>query len=201
VFSKWFRQEFGNPHNFYQARSNYVKSTAVISIIGYIMGLGDRHGENILMNSETGETVHVDFNIIFNKGETLAVPERVPFRLTSNMVDAMGPLGVEGPFRKCCEITLRVLQKEANSLICYLRPFAYDEIINWSKGKTQPQEINQEGYKNLKGVASRLNGHLRTYKTVSMNRLSVEGQVSYLISAAMDVYNLSLMFNGWSAHI
>lgn len=57
-----------------------------MSIVGYILGLGDRHGENILFDSITGDTVHVDFNCLFNKGELFEVPECVPFRLTHNMV-------------------------------------------------------------------------------------------------------------------
>jgi serine/threonine-protein kinase ATR len=32
-----------------------------------VLGLGDRHGENILFDTVSGETVHVDFNCIFNK--------------------------------------------------------------------------------------------------------------------------------------
>lgn len=57
-----------------------------MSIVGYILGLGDRHGENILFDSNNGDTVHVDFNCLFNKGEQFEVPEVVPFRLTHNMV-------------------------------------------------------------------------------------------------------------------
>lgn len=42
----------------------------VMSMIGYILGLGDRHGENILFDSTTGDTVHVDFNCLFNRVKT-----------------------------------------------------------------------------------------------------------------------------------
>ena len=65
----------------------------------YFSGLGDRHGENILFDSLNGDTVHVDLNMLFEKGKELKVPEIVPFRLTPNMVHAMGSTGVEGPFR------------------------------------------------------------------------------------------------------
>lgn len=51
----------------YTSRSAYCRSTAVMSMVGYILGLGDRHGENILFDSFTGECVHVDFNCLFNK--------------------------------------------------------------------------------------------------------------------------------------
>lgn len=39
-----------------------------MSMVGYILGLGDRHGENILLDSTSGDVVHVDFNCLFNKG-------------------------------------------------------------------------------------------------------------------------------------
>ena len=36
-------------------------------MVGYILGLGDRHGENILFDSTSGDCVHVDFNCLFNR--------------------------------------------------------------------------------------------------------------------------------------
>ncbi|TMW41426.1 hypothetical protein DOY81_013495 [Sarcophaga bullata] len=126
IFNEWFKQRFPSPHSWYQARSSYVKTIAVMSMVGYILGLGDRHGENILFDETNGDAVHVDFNCLFNQGESFAYPEIVPFRLTHNMVFAMGPLGVEGLFRKCCEITLRVLKDESKTLMSVLRPFVYD---------------------------------------------------------------------------
>lgn len=61
--------QFPDPTAWYGARQAYGQSLAVMSMVGYIVGLGDRHGENILLDSTTGECVHVDFNCLFNKGE------------------------------------------------------------------------------------------------------------------------------------
>jgi serine/threonine-protein kinase ATR len=58
--------------------------------------LGDRHCENILLDMNSGAAVHVDFNCLFDKGKQLEVPERVPFRLTQNIVAGLGVTGVEG---------------------------------------------------------------------------------------------------------
>ena len=59
-----------------------------------MIGLGDRHTENVLLDKVSGECVHVDFDCLFDKGLTLAKPEIVPFRLTPELVDAMGPTGI-----------------------------------------------------------------------------------------------------------
>ncbi|KAJ2748090.1 hypothetical protein GGI19_006264, partial [Coemansia pectinata] len=106
VFHEWFLQSFPDPPRWLESRTNFTRSAAVMSMVGYILGLGDRHCENILLDENTGNVLHVDFNCLFEKGMTLEKPEKVPFRLTHNMVDAMGVTGYEGTFRKTCEMTL-----------------------------------------------------------------------------------------------
>ena len=77
------------------------------TLVGHIVGLGDRHGENIMLDQTSGECVHVDFDCLFDKGLSLQVPEIVPFRLTSNMADTFGVMGYEGVFRGTCEHVLQ----------------------------------------------------------------------------------------------
>ena len=104
VFSEWFSRTFPDPQTWHLARLGYTRTTAVMSMVGYLLGLGDRHAENVMLDESNGDTVHVDLNCLFNKGDELKIPEVVPFRLTHNMVEAMGPTGVEGPFRIACEV-------------------------------------------------------------------------------------------------
>jgi phosphatidylinositol kinase/protein kinase (PI-3 family) len=82
VLANWFTEHFPSPDLWYEARVNFVRACAIWSIIGYVIGLGDRHGDNILIHQHTGEITHVDFDCIFEKGAQLKVPEIVPFRLT-----------------------------------------------------------------------------------------------------------------------
>lgn len=56
-------------------------------MIGFILGLGDRHVMNILIDNVTGEVIHIDFGIAFDRGEVQKTPETVPFRLTRDIVD------------------------------------------------------------------------------------------------------------------
>lgn len=53
------------------------------------------------------------------KGETFEVPEIVPFRLTHNMVNGMGPMGTEGLFRRACEVTTRLMRDQREPLMRY----------------------------------------------------------------------------------
>ncbi|XP_068618740.1 serine/threonine-protein kinase SMG1 [Battus philenor] len=83
------------PEQWWQMTRRYSYSVAVMSIIGYIIGLGDRHLDNVLVDLTSGEVVHIDYNVCFEKGKTLRVPEKVPFRMTPNLVTALGVTGVE----------------------------------------------------------------------------------------------------------
>lgn len=53
------------------ASQSYARSSAVMSMVGYIIGLGDRHLDNVLIDMTTGEVVHIDYNVCFEKGQSL----------------------------------------------------------------------------------------------------------------------------------
>ncbi|KDR17199.1 Serine/threonine-protein kinase ATR [Zootermopsis nevadensis] len=207
VFDEWFRSTFPEPYAWYRARTSYIRTTAVMSMVGYMLGLGDRHGENILFDTVSGETVHVDFNCIFNKGENFTWPERVPFRLTHNMVAAMGPLGVEGMFRRSCEITLRILRAQSETLMSVLRPFVYDPMVTWRSTSTSArpaarkesvETTNELAMKNLEDIEGRVQGMVRIKGSqCSTLALSVEGQANNLILEATNIDNLCEMYIGW----
>lgn len=69
VFADWFVNNFPDPQSWYMARLSYTRTTAVMSMVGYLMGLGDRHCENIMYDQTNGDTLHVDLNCLFNKGK------------------------------------------------------------------------------------------------------------------------------------
>ncbi|XP_019728158.1 serine/threonine-protein kinase ATR isoform X2 [Hippocampus comes] len=210
IFYEWFLRTFPDPTSWYNSRSVYCRSTAVMSMVGYVLGLGDRHGENILFDSFTGECVHVDFNCLFNKGETFDVPEVVPFRLTQNMVHAMGPMGIEGLFRQACEVTLRLMRDQRESLMSVLKTFLHDPLVEWSKQgkglcKIQANEtgeiLNEKAKTHVCDIEQRLQGVIKSRNKVLGLPLSIEGHVHYLIQEATDDKLLCLMYVGWGPYL
>jgi len=55
-FHRWFIEHFSDPNAWLTARTLFTRSCAVWSVIGYVIGLGDRHTENILLDVTTGKT-------------------------------------------------------------------------------------------------------------------------------------------------
>ena len=69
VFGEWFVNNFPDPQAWFMARMSYTRTTAVMSMVCYLIGLGDRHCENIMYDETNGDTLHVDLNCLFNKGK------------------------------------------------------------------------------------------------------------------------------------
>jgi len=131
LFYRWFLENFSDPAAWTAARNTYVRTTAAWSMVGFVVGLGDRHTENMLFDSTTGACVLVDFACMFNKGESLKVPEMVPFRLTHNMVDAMGVSGYGGGFERTCCNTMRVLRANRDALMNVLETCMHDPLVEF----------------------------------------------------------------------
>ena len=103
-----------------------------MSIVGYILGLGDRHPNNILMNRESGKIVHIDLSDCFEVAmKRDKFPEKVPFRLTRMLVRALGITEVEGNFRITCEKTLFMLKYNRDSLIAILNALVHNPLISF----------------------------------------------------------------------
>jgi hypothetical protein len=113
----------------------FARSTAVMSMVGYVLGLGDRHTDNILVDFNSGEVVHIDYNVCFEKGLRLRVPELVPFRMTHTMQAALGVSGLEGAFRAGSEHVMRVMRRNKETLLTLLEAFVYDPLVDWAAEK------------------------------------------------------------------
>ncbi|XP_063170959.1 serine/threonine-protein kinase SMG1 [Candoia aspera] len=122
------------PDEWWRVTQSYARSTAVMSMVGYIIGLGDRHLDNVLIDMTTGEVVHIDYNVCFEKGKSLRVPEKVPFRMTQNIETAFGVTGVEGVFRLSCEQVLHIMRRGRETLLTLLEAFVYDPLVDWTAG-------------------------------------------------------------------
>lgn len=141
VFRYFFIEQWPDPGEWFSHQTSYARSVAVMSMVGFILGLGDRHLSNVLLDIHTGEVVHIDFGIAFEQGKLLPTPEHMPFRLTRDIVDGFGIAGVEGVFRQCSEITLKVMRRNKDVLRTVIEVLLHDPMFNWA---LTPEEVLKE---------------------------------------------------------
>ncbi|KAG0362437.1 phosphatidylinositol kinase- protein kinase tor1 [Gamsiella multidivaricata] len=130
-----------NSEVWFERRTNFTRSLAVMSMVGHILGLGDRHPSNMMMDRNTGDIVHIDFGDCFEVAmHRPQFPERIPFRLTRMLVKAMEVSGIEGSFRNTSENVMRVLRENKESVMAVLEAFVHDPLINWRILQPSPRQ-------------------------------------------------------------
>lgn len=71
VMRHFFTEKHRDPVKWFAMRLNYSRSVAVTSMVGWVLGIGDRHCSNIMIDSITGEVIHIDFGIVFEEVRSL----------------------------------------------------------------------------------------------------------------------------------
>ncbi|CAB1111628.1 unnamed protein product [Ectocarpus sp. CCAP 1310/34] len=203
AFRFFFLENFPEPFAWYNSRLTFTRSAAVSSIVGYVLGIGDRHAHNILVHQRTAEVVHIDFGVTFEQGKALSTPETVPFRLTRDVVDGMGVTGTEGAFRRACDAAMRVLRSDAPSVLTILEEEkaggggAAAEAAAAAMVAVAGDDAGVGGDAAQRALA-RIKHKLQGYVDPNGDAMSVEGQVKLLINQARDPENLCKLYVGWA---
>ena len=113
----------------FKKTDTFAISTSINSIVGYVIGLGDRHPSNLLIDRDSGKVVHIDFGDCFEKAMLRSLlPEVVPFRLTRMIVRAFGAAGVNGIYRSSFVNMSNLLRENARVLVMVLSVFVHEPL-------------------------------------------------------------------------
>ncbi|KAJ2236038.1 phosphatidylinositol kinase- protein kinase tor1 [Coemansia sp. RSA 485] len=191
----WYKSP--NAETWLERRTNYTRSLAVMSIAGYILGLGDRHPSNIMMHIWTGKVVHIDFGDCFElAAHREKFPETVPFRLTRMFIMPMEVSTIEGSFKFTANHTMRVLRANRDSLMAVLEAFVFDPLVSWSfiqendetanNTKNNGKQQEQQQQRGPKGQTSRNNNQTGfNGADIHMSRWDAATNVSVDVSAVL----------------
>eukprot|EP01061_Rhynchopus_euleeides_P008950 TRINITY_DN18082_c0_g1_i1.p1 TRINITY_DN18082_c0_g1~~TRINITY_DN18082_c0_g1_i1.p1 ORF type:complete len:998 (+),score=415.95 TRINITY_DN18082_c0_g1_i1:188-2995(+) len=118
---------------FYSQREQFAKSYAAASVGQWVLGIGDRHLDNFLVDKARCRAVPIDFGHAFGSAtEILHVPELMPFRLTPQLTTVFEPLGatfLKGGMVK----TLNALHSSRDLLLDVLSVFVREPLSTWRR--------------------------------------------------------------------
>lgn len=123
---EFFQKHNPKPSDMQRCLDTFVKSCAGYCVITFILGIGDRHLENVLLTT-SGNLFHIDFGFIFGRDPKPFPP---PMKFSKEMVEAMGGAdsGHYRDFRKYAGLAFNILRKHA-SLILNLLSLMSDSNI------------------------------------------------------------------------
>lgn len=144
----WLR--FHNPKlgKFRLAVDNFTKSCAAYSLATYILGIGDRHNDNVMVKY-TGHMFHIDFGKYLGDAQTFAgfKRDRTPILFTSDMFYVINQDKEPGArfqeFIEICCTAFQILRKNHQLLLSLIQLMINNNIPGLN------QNAIQFVYKNL----------------------------------------------------
>ncbi|GAB1609342.1 phosphatidylinositol 3-kinase catalytic subunit type 3-like [Argonauta hians] len=165
----------GAPYGISQeVMDNYVKSCAGYCVVTYLLGVGDRHLDNLLL-TKTGRLFHVDFGYILGRDPKPLPP---PMKLSKEMVEAMGGTNSDHfhDFKKLCYTAFLHLRRSSN-LILNLFSLMVDANI---------PDIALEPDKTVKKVQDKFALHLTDEEAVHYMQNLIDDSVSAIMPAFVE---------------
>ncbi|EPQ19881.1 DNA-dependent protein kinase catalytic subunit [Myotis brandtii] len=151
LLKRAFLKMSAGPEAFLALRSHFASSHALMCISHWILGIGDRHLNNFMVNMETGGMIGIDFGHAFGSAtQFLPVPELMPFRLTRQFINLMLPMKETGVMYSVMVHALRAFRSHPDLLTTTMDVFVKEPSFDWKnfeqkmlkKGGSWIREIN-----------------------------------------------------------
>jgi FKBP12-rapamycin complex-associated protein len=174
----------------------FSKTSGVMGVVGYLLGIGDRHTSNIMVHHLSGSVIHVDFGDCFESAKhRVLFPELVPFRLTRFMRRAFGPSKDKGTFRKSCLNMIDMIRGRREGIMSVFEIFVHAPLVrSWAHGRRRE---GGDARRFVQEITERVSNKIKGVDFESERPLSEEDHVTKLIQAAKNKYHMAHLFPGW----
>jgi len=137
-----------SPESYILIRSQFARSLSVFTVASYILGIGDRHLDNFLLDLSSGTLVGIDFGHAFGSAtQILPVPELVPVRMTNQFTSFLKPLNVEGLLKNNMVHCMSALQQNKEVLMNTMDVFINEPLLDWLKiSKRFAKDLGNKDY-------------------------------------------------------
>ena len=132
-------------------KTRFYQSLAIASAISYIIGLGDRHLDNIMINNK-GQIFHIDYGYIMDnpKSHIFDMPN---IKVTNDIIDFLG--GVNSnyyvEFKKYLVKIYNIIRVNKHILFIYFKFISDEGFLNWDiiKDKLDEKMLSGLKYKDI----------------------------------------------------
>ncbi|KAJ6107212.1 hypothetical protein N7523_008535 [Penicillium sp. IBT 18751x] len=160
VVLDYFQQTYPNFADFWLFRRQFAYQYAAVAFMTYIMHIGNRYPNKILISRSTGDIWGAELIPTINPSKAIFYnPEHVPFRFTPNIQTLLGPIATEGLFACAMMAIARCLTEPRHELEQQLSVFVRDEMMFWAtaqhRGVLPVPQLRELVYNNSDIIANR----------------------------------------------
>ena len=118
--------------SFLAMRATFASSLAALTVAQYVLGIGDRHLDNFMIEPATGRAIAIDFGMAFGHATyMLPVPELMAVRLTAQMTSFLQPLDTSVLLKAAMQHTLGALKDKRDDLLRLMEVFVAEPLLDW----------------------------------------------------------------------
>lgn len=136
-------------------KERFAKSLAISSCLSYVLGLGDRHANNIMV-SNLGHIIHVDYGYILENPIHSSILNNPIIRISNEMIDFLGGWNSEyyTLFRNYIAKVFDIIRLYADIIINYYYILGWENMIDWFvfKKKLSDRFLNGMKFKDIEVV-------------------------------------------------
>lgn len=174
------------PESFIHVRSKFARSFSAFSICSYILGIGDRHLDNILLDQNDGSLVGIDFGASFGQGLLLPIPELMPFRFTRQFQRLMDPLNMCDLAKQDMKYTLNALRKNQQLLLTIMEVFVKEPQLDWVESARKARIRHRVGKTDHDGDIDDISWYPRKKIDVARKKLNGESPCAIMVDELRD---------------
>jgi hypothetical protein len=136
-------------------KERFAKSLAISSCLSYVLGLGDRHAQNIMV-SNSGQIIHIDYGYILENPLHSNIVNNPVIRISTEMIDFLGGWNSEyyNLFKTYTIQVFDIFRLYSNLIINFYNILGYEKIMDWDKFKKRLTDrfMNGLAYKDIEVV-------------------------------------------------
>ena len=208
VLSKYMLEMIPSTEKLFQFRQVFASQLATNSLLQYAFSAVERNPNRFVFCNATGQVPCQDFRLQYNQG--LLVERDMPFRMTRNITEFLGPFLLEGVFVPSFAIISSAMHSKRSILEPILHLLLRDDVMAWyiskssSKGDLKMQEVERQLteriWKNARLVKNRFEecslrevDESARVEAIDPEQDPIDIKVRSLVDAATDVEKLSMM--------
>ena len=199
MMTRFMRGTFPDANELFMFKRQFTNQLAMLAFAtyGFYLNKGAPHALRFLLKNGNMSPWELAPN--FDGAGMLTQIDRIPFRLTPNLVNFVSPVGITGLFSSALVATAQTLQDPDFGVEDYLSAILRDELINWYANHEHPFQKSAVKNDVLHAKVKRNVLHImKRLEPLSNNDFDVNNNpVDTLIKLSTSSTNLCMMPPTW----